>query len=96
MPEKVTLKVTSAFTIGGDIARPGELVEVTVSEAKDLLQRGKAVLAVEADAPRVAKPIGLAYETKAADEGAAPAAAEAEVAAEAPATEAPKSRRKGK
>lgn len=41
----VTLKVTSAFLVGGALARPGELVEVTVSEAKDLLARGKAELA---------------------------------------------------
>ena len=44
--EAVTLKVTSAFLVGGKVARTGELVEVTMTEAKDLLARGKATLAV--------------------------------------------------
>ncbi len=47
--DSVTLKVTSAFMVGGNIARAGDLVEVTVGEAKDLLHRGKATLATAAD-----------------------------------------------
>ena len=50
--EAVTLKVTSAFLVGGKVARTGELVEVTMTEAKDLLARGKATLAI--DKPAVA------------------------------------------
>jgi ribosomal protein L9 len=47
----VTLKLTSAIALDGKIFRPGTLVEVTDNEAKNLLQRGKAVLATEADMP---------------------------------------------
>lgn len=46
MSESVVLKVTSAFLVGGQVAKAGELVEVTKAEAKDLLHRGKATLAV--------------------------------------------------
>lgn len=51
MPDSVYLKVTSAFLIGGEIARKGEIVEVSNVEAKDLLSRGKATLATSEDAP---------------------------------------------
>ncbi len=51
MSKTVMLKVTSAFLVGGDVARSGEVVEVTTAEAKDLLHRGKAVLATAADEP---------------------------------------------
>lgn len=44
-----TLKITSAVGIDGEIIRPGALVEVSESEAKNLLHRGKAVVATEAD-----------------------------------------------
>lgn len=53
--QTVLLKVTSAIVIAGDIispAKPGKppkLAEVTKSEAKDLLRRGKAVLATDED-----------------------------------------------
>lgn len=43
------LKVVSAFAIDGEICRRGEIVEVSDHEAKDLLGRGKAVLATEDD-----------------------------------------------
>jgi hypothetical protein len=43
--ETVLLKVTSAFFIGGKMARPGDVVEVPTSDARDLLNRGKARLA---------------------------------------------------
>ena len=50
--ETVLLKVTSAFFIGGKMARPGDVVEVPISDARDLLNRGKARLAeVAAAAP---------------------------------------------
>lgn len=49
MKPNITLKLTAAIVIGGVLCRPGALVEVTESEAKDLLRRGKAVVATEAD-----------------------------------------------
>ncbi len=54
MSKTVMLKVTSAFLVGGELARSGEVVEVTTAEAKDLLHRGKAVLATAADEPKLA------------------------------------------
>lgn len=51
MSKSVFLKVSSAFMVGGHIAKSGEIVEVSEGEAKDLLQRGKATLATAADAP---------------------------------------------
>lgn len=54
MTKSVFLKVSSAFLVGGAIAKTGEIVEVTESEAKDLLQRGKATLATASDAPEQA------------------------------------------
>ena len=51
MSKSVFLKVSSAFMVGGHIAKTGEIVEVSEGEAKDLLQRGKAILATAADAP---------------------------------------------
>jgi hypothetical protein len=68
MTESVFLKVTSAFLVGGEIARAGEIVEVSLTEAKDLLNRGKAVLANESDAPKVApRPLAVG-DTKDDDE----------------------------
>lgn len=51
MSNSVFIKVTSAFMLGGHIARAGEVVEVDTAEAKSLLARGKAVVATKADAP---------------------------------------------
>lgn len=51
MSDSVFLKVSSAFLVGGSLAKRGEVVEVTNAEAKDLLARGKAVVATEKDAP---------------------------------------------
>lgn len=51
MSDSVFLKVSSAFLVGGSLAKKGEVVEVTNAEAKDLLARGKAVVATERDAP---------------------------------------------
>lgn len=42
--KSVLLKLTSAIAISGAIAKAGEVVEVTESEAKNLLARGKAKL----------------------------------------------------
>ena len=50
MNKSVFLKVSSAFLVGGTIAKTGEIVEVSEGEAKDLLQRGKATLATADDA----------------------------------------------
>lgn len=46
MAKTVFLKVTSAFLVGGKIAKVGDVVEVDESDAKSLLHRGKATLAV--------------------------------------------------
>jgi len=46
----VHLKLTSAIAVGGHVIKPPSIVEVTEGEAKDLLHRGKAVLATEEDA----------------------------------------------
>ena len=54
MSKTVMVKVTSAFLVDGEVARKGEVVEVTTAEAKDLLHRGKAVLATAADEPKLA------------------------------------------
>lgn len=51
MSKTVFLKVSSAFLVGGQLAKAGEIVEVTSTEAKDLLARGKAIVATAADAP---------------------------------------------
>jgi len=42
----ISLKLTSAIAIGGAIVKAGEVIEVSETEAKSLLHRGKAVLAV--------------------------------------------------
>lgn len=47
----ITIKVTSSFLVGGKIAQPGDIVEVTNSEAKDLLHRDMATLATADDLP---------------------------------------------
>jgi len=65
-----TLKLTSALAIGGDILRPGALIEVVETDAKDYLRRGKAVVAEIEDA------LGFASKTQAAAEAADKAAAD--------------------
>lgn len=96
MAEKVFLKVSSAFLIGGKLAKAGDVVEVPMNAAKDLLARGKATVATQADEKPVAA-IHYSDEmhvSKYADEAAAklddqaaeaPVETEAEVTAEAPA-----------
>lgn len=49
------LKLTSAIVIDGQISRGGEIIEVSEIEAKNLLHRGKAVLATAADGVEPAK-----------------------------------------
>ncbi|MBF9235583.1 hypothetical protein [Microvirga alba] len=90
MSESIILKVTSAMIVGGQIAKPGEMIEVTHAEAKDMLHRGKAVLATATDAP---EPVEKQPEPQ--PEPAAEQPGEPEAAAEQPA-EAPKRNRKGK
>lgn len=88
MTESVVLKVTSAFLVGGQVAKAGELVEVTKAEAKDLLHRGKATLAVS-------KPAVAIHFTDEVHVPESPAAIEeAEPAEEAPAK--PKRAKKAK
>lgn len=105
MSKTVFLKVSSAFLVGGQLAKAGEIVEVTGTEAKDLLARGKATVATVADAPvdqeqeqeqhqdAVQQPEG-----EAAAEAPVEAVAEvaAEVAAEEPAAAEEKPAGKGK
>lgn len=43
------LKMTGTVMIGGNFAKPDSLVEVSSQEASDLLHRGKAVPATEAE-----------------------------------------------
>lgn len=49
MSKSIYLKLTSAIGIDGNVCRAGSIVEVSELEAKNLLSRGKAVLATEAD-----------------------------------------------
>lgn len=103
MSKTVFLKVSSAFLVGGQLAKAGEIVEVTSTEAKDLLARGKATVATVADAPvdqkqeqeqhqdEVQQPEG-----EAAAEADAPVEAVAEAAAEEPAAAEEKPAGKGK
>lgn len=105
MTKTVFLKVSSAFLVGGQLAKAGEIVEVTGTEAKDLLARGKATVATVADAPEdqeqeqhqdeVQQPEGEAV-TEAAAETDAPVEAVAEAAAEEPAAAEEKPAGKGK
>lgn len=101
MTKTVFLKVSSAFLVGGQLAKAGEIVEVTSTEAKDLLARGKATVATVADAPvdqeqeqeqhqdEVQQPEGEAA-------AEAPVEAVAEAAAEEPAAAEEKPAGKGK
>ena len=105
MTKTVFLKVSSAFLVGGQLAKAGEIVEVTGTEAKDLLARGKATVATVADAPvdqeqeqeqrqdEVQQPEGEAAAEAAAE---APVEVVAEAAAEEPAAAEEKPAGKGK
>jgi hypothetical protein len=49
MSDGIFLKLTGAIAVDGVICKAGSIVEVSEAEAKNLLHRGKAVLATEAD-----------------------------------------------
>lgn len=49
MSKNYVLKLTSAVAFGGVISKAGDLVEASEAEAKNLLHRGKAVLATAED-----------------------------------------------
>ena len=49
MSDTVFLVVITAFMLAGEVALPGEVVEVTTAEARDLLDRGKARVATADD-----------------------------------------------
>lgn len=44
-----SLKLTGAIALGGELKRPGEVVDVAEDVAKNLLHRGKAVPASDDD-----------------------------------------------
>lgn len=46
-----SVKLTSAIGIQGQLIRRGEIITIGEDAAKDLLRRGKAVLATEYDEP---------------------------------------------
>lgn len=46
-----TIKLTAAIAIEGNIVRAGEIITVPEVAAKNLMHRGRAVLATEADEP---------------------------------------------
>lgn len=52
----VDLKATAAFVLAGEIVRPGAVISVADALAKNLLHRGRAVLATADDAPAIKVP----------------------------------------
>lgn len=60
--KSVVLKLTGAIALDGQIARAGSLVEMSESEAKDLLRRGKAELATEYTGPTVSEFVAAGYQ----------------------------------
>lgn len=64
-PSTVILKITSAIAVKGVVVRPGQLIEMTNAEAINLLQRGKAELATEADEVKEDAPVDLSKLSKA-------------------------------
>ena len=97
MTKTVFLKVSSAFLVGGQLAKAGEIVEVTSTEAKDLLARGKATVATVADAPADQEQEQEQHQDEVQQpEAEAPVEDVAEVAAEEPAAAEEKPAGKGK
>ncbi|CAN7353252.1 hypothetical protein LJR143_001866 [Pseudoxanthomonas sp. LjRoot143] len=43
------VRMTGTVAIGGEVRRPGVIVEASLNEANDLIRRGKAVPATEAE-----------------------------------------------
>ncbi|HKY46141.1 MAG TPA: hypothetical protein VJM50_23825 [Pyrinomonadaceae bacterium] len=58
MSNTVFVKLTAAIVVGGEVVRPPAIVELTHSEARDLLNRGKGVTATERDGPVSARTMG--------------------------------------
>lgn len=52
----IQVKLTSAIVIDGQIVKAGEIVPVSESEAKSLMHRGKAILAVVDQAAKADQP----------------------------------------
>lgn len=88
--ETYTLKLTHAIVVDGEILRPGSLVDLAERDAKELLRRGKAVIAEEGDAPR------NAVRQDSADEGEEGEADESEQAPPPPPEKAATNRKSGK
>ncbi|MGO4521122.1 hypothetical protein AB4076_10955 [Dyella sp. 2RAF44] len=76
--QSYTLKLTHAIVVAGEVITPGNLIDMVEHEAKDLLRRGKAVIADESDAPRTAstEETADAAESDAEGEGNTPPAVE--------------------
>ena len=56
MSDGIFLVITSAIVIDGEIAKPGEIVEVSEREAKNFLHCGKARLATADDGIPASEP----------------------------------------
>lgn len=54
--EGIILRCTAAFTLNGDVVRPGEMVELTRAEAANLLHRGRVEIADDQGEPAPAAP----------------------------------------
>lgn len=59
----VELQATAAFVMGGEIVRPGAVITVADALARNLLHRGRAVLATADEAP--AEPVKAPAKSKA-------------------------------
>lgn len=51
MTKEATIKLTAAIGIAGQLVARDSIITIPEAAAKDLLRRGKAVLATEADEP---------------------------------------------
>lgn len=98
MKDDYPLKITSAVVIDGRIRKAGAIVEVSESVAKQLLARGKAVLATAEDIPAATdeRPDDAAPGEQIDGQGLPPAADQAEGEASQPPAAAPKSASKAK
>lgn len=75
--ETITLKLTAAVVLDGGIRRAGALVEVSEPQARNLLDRGKAVLATDKTVKTTRGPTAKELEDQAAKEAEAAAVARA-------------------
>jgi hypothetical protein len=69
----VDLKATAAFVLDGEIVRPGAVISVADALARNLLHRGRAVLATADDEAPADKPKGSRKAKPEAPAGKAPA-----------------------